>query len=105
MILAVVGAILFLITLFLWFRTKSFANESLLAEGIITGFDESNGDEISYAPIVRFTATSGTVVEFTDSVYSNPPGYKIGDRKKGAFAGGVRGGTISIVVDEEWANQ
>jgi hypothetical protein len=27
------------------------------------------------------------------------------DAKKGAFTGGVRGGTISMYVDEEWANK
>jgi hypothetical protein len=27
------------------------------------------------------------------------------DGKKGAFAGGVRGGTISMIVDDEWVNK
>lgn len=27
------------------------------------------------------------------------------ENKKGAFAGGVKGGTVSMIVDEEWANQ
>lgn len=27
------------------------------------------------------------------------------DRKQGTFAGGVRGGTISMIVDDDWVNQ
>jgi len=77
-----VAAILFLIALFLWVRTKSFVSEALKADGIVIGFDENNNEGISYAPVVRFTATGGRVIEFTDSVYSNPPGYKVGERIK-----------------------
>ena len=80
-VLIAVGVVLSFITFFFWSRTKAFVKESLPAKGTIIGFDESRSDGVTYAPIVRFSV-DGRSVEFTDSVYSNLPGCKVGDEIK-----------------------
>jgi hypothetical protein len=42
--------------------------------------ESSSGNSRSYYPIVQFRAQDNTVVEFKDSVGSNPPMYRPGDR-------------------------
>ncbi|MGI8545316.1 MAG: DUF3592 domain-containing protein [Aridibacter sp.] len=76
------GLVLSFIGVFFWHRTKTFVGRSVKTEGLIMGFDESTDDGISYAPIIRFTTNDGSTLKFTDSVYSNPPGYKVGERVK-----------------------
>jgi len=75
-----VGLISLGVSFFCWQRVNQFLSESLPAAGEIIGFEESHGDGITYAPRVKFTTREGRRIEFTDSVFSNPPGYKIGDR-------------------------
>lgn len=67
---------------FFWKRVNKFLSEALPAEGEVIGFEESNSDGITYAPIVRFVKGDGSIIEFTDSVFSNPPGFKVDERVK-----------------------
>ena len=69
-------------SIFFWKRINRFLSGSLPAEGEVVVFRESHGDGTTYAPIVRFQTPSKTIVEFTDSVYSNPPGFEVGERIK-----------------------
>jgi hypothetical protein len=50
--------------------------------GEIIGFEENHTDGLTYAPRIRFRTGDGQQIEFTDSVFSNPPGYEIGDKIK-----------------------
>lgn len=65
--------------LFLWYRTRLFVSQALPASGTVIGMEESRDEGVSYSPIVQFTASTGEEIVFTDSVSTNPPGYKIGD--------------------------
>ncbi len=81
LILPGVGALLLLITLFVWRRVRRFVAESLRAQGKVIGFEESSGDSgTTYAPVVSFTARGGEVFQFTDPVYSRPRGYDVGQQ-------------------------
>ena len=82
--LLVVAAILLAaipVLIYIWYRNKRFLAASLPASGVVIGLRRGRGKHGAvYAPIVRFTAAGGHPVEFTDSVGSNPPGFKVGDR-------------------------
>jgi hypothetical protein len=74
-----VGALLLLVAVFAWRRTRRFVAESLRAQGRVVGFEESSGDGgPTYAPVVSFTATGGESVRFTDAIYSRLRGYDVG---------------------------
>ena len=76
-----VGALLLLIASFVLGRTRRFVRESLRAQGQVVGFEESAGDGgTTYAPVVTFTSQSGVDVRFTDSIYSRPRGYNVGQQ-------------------------
>jgi hypothetical protein len=76
-----VGALLLLIAVFVLRRTRRFVAESLRAQGQVVGFETSSGDGgTTYAPVVTFTASSGEVIQFTDSIYSRPRGYDVGQQ-------------------------
>ncbi|MCA1630678.1 MAG: DUF3592 domain-containing protein [Acidobacteria bacterium] len=76
-----VGALLLLIAVFVLTRTRRFVAESLRAQGQVVGFEESAGDGgTTYAPVVTFTSQSGDDVQFTDSIYSRPRGYDVGQQ-------------------------
>ena len=70
------------VSFFCWQRVNKFLSESLPAEGEVIGFEESQDDGITYAPRARFQMSDGRRIEFTDSVFANPPGYKTGERIK-----------------------
>jgi hypothetical protein len=82
LILPGVGVLLLLIGLFVWRRVRRFVAESLSAQGLVVGFDESRGGKggVSYAPVVIFTARDGGVVRFTDPIYTRPRGYDVGQQ-------------------------
>ena len=79
-ICGVVGLISLGVSFFCWQHVNQLLSESLPAEGEIIGFEEGHGDRITSAPRVKFTKREGCRSEFTNPVFSNPPGYKIGDR-------------------------
>jgi hypothetical protein len=77
-----VGLLALATAYFFWLRVNKFISASLPSEGEIIGFEEHHGDGTTYSPIVRFKTRDGQEIEFTDSVYANPPGYSVGERIK-----------------------
>jgi hypothetical protein len=78
-IFGAVGLISFGVSYFFWQQVNKFLSQSLPAKGEIIGFEENHTDGLTYAPRVRFRTGDGRQIEFTDSVFSNPPGYEIGE--------------------------
>jgi hypothetical protein len=85
-IFGAVGALMILIGMFLLMRTRRFVATAITTTGEVVDMDESHDEGTSYCPIVRFTADDGSQIVFSDSVYSNPPMYKIGDEVKVLYA-------------------
>ena len=80
LIFIVLGGAFMLVGAFSLYRTKRFVEEAVPAFGEVVGLREHHGDGVTYSPIVRFPTPAGGFVEFTETVSSNPPGYKVGDR-------------------------
>ncbi len=67
---------------FSWLRTRRFVEESVTAFGEVIGLKECSDEGVTYAPVIRFQAPGGRLIEFTESVSSNPPGHSVGNRVK-----------------------
>lgn len=64
-----------------FYRTRKFVERAQKAPGKVIGlYEVPSEDGTSYSPIVRFNDFKGRVVEFTDPIYSQPAGYKVGDQ-------------------------
>lgn len=75
--LGFVGLLLMAIAFFLWTRTRAFVSTARSVKGtVIRLVSDSEG---AYAPIFRFTASNGDIVEKQETTYSNPPSHKVGD--------------------------
>lgn len=74
--LGFVGLILLGIAFFLWTRTREFAASARPARATVVRlvFDS----EGAVAPVFKFTASNGDVIEKHDGMYSNPPEYEVG---------------------------
>ncbi|HEX8457512.1 MAG TPA: DUF3592 domain-containing protein [Pyrinomonadaceae bacterium] len=75
--------------LFLWLsllflrRTKRFIGESLQTDGNVVRLHEVYDEgSVTFAPVIRYTASDGIAREFTDSTSSRPASYNVGDPVK-----------------------
>ena len=75
--LGFVGVVLLGIAYFLWMRIKEFISTARPVKGtVISMLRDSNG---ASAPVFKFTASNGDVIEKRDTMYSTPPAHKVGD--------------------------
>lgn len=74
------GAAFLVAALLSWLHTRRFVAESVPALGEVVGLSERDGDDVTYAPVIRFRGPGGRPFEFTETTSSNPPGYSVGDR-------------------------
>ena len=75
--LGFVGVVLLGIASFLWMRTKQFVATARSVKGtVINMLKDSEG---ASAPVFKFTASNGDVIEKRDTMYSTPPAHKVGD--------------------------
>jgi hypothetical protein len=77
---AALGTVFILVGCYSWRNTRRFVAESVPAFGEVVGLKEQQGDGVTYSPVIRFSATGGRAVEFTETTSSNPPGYSVGER-------------------------
>jgi hypothetical protein len=78
-VFGLVGALLGFIGVILWMRTQMFIARSKRTKGSITHLIYSRSSEGGgYAPVFQFTTLSGQSIEVSESLYSNPPGYSVG---------------------------
>ncbi len=71
-----VGLILLGIAFFLWTRRREFVASARAARATVVRLvSDSEG---AVAPVFKFTATNGDVIEKHDGMYSNPPQYEVG---------------------------
>src|SRR5215207_8849812 len=76
-VLGFVGLVLIGIAYFLWMRTKEFVAQARSVKGTVIGMvSDSEG---AFAPIFKFTASNGDVIEKHETVYSKPPSHKVGE--------------------------
>ncbi|HUE98684.1 MAG TPA: DUF3592 domain-containing protein [Anaerolineales bacterium] len=74
--LGLVGLLLLAIGYFLWKGTKEFVDQARPVKGtVIRIVSDSEG---ASAPVFKFTASNGGVIEKQEKVYSSPPGYQVG---------------------------
>ncbi|HEV7893558.1 MAG TPA: DUF3592 domain-containing protein [Pyrinomonadaceae bacterium] len=78
----VVGGAFCAAAVFSWMRTRRFIEESVPAVGEVIKLTEHHDEGVTYAPVVRFAGPGGRVVEFTESVSSNPPAHRVGEQVK-----------------------
>jgi hypothetical protein len=75
--LGFVGLLLLSIAFFLWRRTREFVASARSVKGtVIRMVSDSEG---ASAPLFKFTASNGDTIEKQDTIYSNPPSYRVGD--------------------------
>jgi hypothetical protein len=74
--LGIAGLILLGIAFFLWTRTREFVAGARPARATVVRL-VSDG-EGAVAPVFKFTASNGDVIEKRDGVYSSPPSYEVG---------------------------
>jgi hypothetical protein len=80
-VFGLVGALLFVIGVFLFIRTRAFVSSSQEVKGTVIRMLSSSGSEggTVYAPVFKFTTIQGQVIEVEEKVYSNPPGFSVGE--------------------------
>ena len=76
------GAAFWAAAVFSWMRTRRFVEESVPAFGEVIKLVEHHDEGVTYAPVIRFAGPGGRVVEFTESVSSNPPSHRVGEQVK-----------------------
>jgi len=75
-VLGLVGLLLLAIAYFLWTRTKEFVAQARPVKGtVIRMVTDIEG---ASAPVFKFTASNGDVIEKQENIYSRPPEYKVG---------------------------
>ena len=75
--LGFVGVVLLGIAYFLWRRTREFVAAARPVKGtVISMLRDSEG---ASAPVFKFTASNGDVIEKRDTIYSTPAAHKVGD--------------------------
>jgi hypothetical protein len=79
-VFSLLGFLLVAIGVFILIRTRAFISRSQETKGTVINLLTSHGSEggITYAPVFRFTTIQGQVMEVAESVYSNPPGFSVG---------------------------
>jgi hypothetical protein len=80
-VFGLVGALLFVIGVFLFIRTRAFISSSQEVKGTVIRMLSSSGSEggTVYAPVFKFTTIQGQVIEVEEKVYSSPPGFSVGE--------------------------
>jgi hypothetical protein len=80
-VFSLVGALLFVIGVFLFIRTRAFISSSQEVKGTVIRMLSSSGSEggTVYAPVFKFTTIQGQVIEVEEKVYSSPPGFSVGE--------------------------
>jgi hypothetical protein len=79
-VFSLVGFLLFGIGVLIFIRTRMFISRSQEVKGSVIKMLTSSGSEggTVYAPVFRFTTIQGQSMEVAESVYSNPPGFSVG---------------------------
>jgi hypothetical protein len=74
----VVSLILIVVGVVNWVRTRQFVETAQRTTGTVIAFVPRQGRRgPTYSPTVRFKAIDGSVIEFTESLSTRPPGYEI----------------------------
>jgi hypothetical protein len=77
-----VGALMLIISLALWNKTRYFIAHAEKADGTVTKMLEvldKDDNSPMYRPVVAFTTRKGEAVAFTSSFSSRPPAYVVGE--------------------------
>ena len=86
LIFLVIGVALTLGGLYNAWRTRQFLASAEETDGTVIGLKEVNdSDGTMYAPVVRFHASNGSRVEFTDPISSRPSRHQIGQSVRVAY--------------------
>jgi hypothetical protein len=80
-VFGLVGGLLFVIGIFLFIRTRAFVSSSREVKGTVIRMLSTSGSEggTVYAPVFKFTTIQGQAMEVEEKVYSNPPGFSVGE--------------------------
>lgn len=77
-----IGALLLVIDLALWTKTRAFVARAATTSGVVTELievrDKDDGTS-TFKPVVKFNAPGGEEVTFTSSFSSRPPAYAVGE--------------------------
>jgi hypothetical protein len=70
------------IAAWLYLQENGINTNKQTAQGTVIEMDASRDSEgsVSYAPIVRFSATNGRTYEIQTSTYSSPAAYQVGEK-------------------------
>ena len=79
-----VGVILLLIAGFFYLKENNFLRAAELTTGNVVQVERhlSVDSGYVYCPVFEFTARDGKTVDYTSTVCSDPPSYKVGDQKE-----------------------
>ncbi len=75
-----IGAVNLVIVLFFTIGNLNFISQAATAEGEVIRLNGKNSEV--YNSVIRFTTSNGQVIQFTNSVGSNPPEFQIGQKVK-----------------------
>ena len=81
-VFSLVGALLALIGVFLFIRTRIFIGKAQGAKGTVTQMVYSHSSEGGggYAPVYQFKTLDGQTIVIQDSLSSNPPQFQVGQK-------------------------
>ncbi len=80
-LVGVFALVLAAIGVFQGYKMSRLEASGLRAQGAVVSLrEEESGDDWSYYPIVRYQTDKNLSVEFKDSIGSNPPSYRTGDK-------------------------
>lgn len=83
---ATIGAGLLALSAFLAAREHTWISKGQVTEGTVIELVPSHGNKgTTYAPKVRFASLDGSVHEFKRSYYTNPPGFRVGEKVTVAY--------------------
>jgi hypothetical protein len=79
-VFSLLGGLLVLIGVFLFFRTKMFIGKAQEVKGTVIQlvFSQGSEDGGGYSPVYQFKTLEGQDIMVQDSLSSNPPGFKVG---------------------------
>ena len=76
----VIGVGLLIGAFFAYKNTQDFLKDALTSKGTVIELVASrSSDSATYRPLVKFKTQGGSVIDFTGSTGSNPPGYFKGE--------------------------
>jgi len=77
-----IGAVLLVVGLLVWNKTRVFVARAATTGGVVTELIEvrdNDGGSSTFKPVVKFSAPGGEEVTFTSSYSSRPPAYDVGE--------------------------